>query len=174
MDKAALALFLMFSTAAAIFGQTAADLSAKYRLITSYEVQPGVVMTPQYASDGQVCEMVLERRQKTATGIILASSFSEKEVKELINQQVPEVERGRDLTQFLNTTIDGGFTITDYTYENIMVHVYGTTRPGPHRDLLVIITWRKRSCSGKGQLARSETANPNRQVPGMASNKQKK
>ena len=58
-------------------GQTSADVSAKYRQVTSYEQRPDVVMTPKYAADGQVCEMALARRQKTETGIFFAASFTE-------------------------------------------------------------------------------------------------
>jgi hypothetical protein len=109
MQKAALLILFSLGIATPALGQSAADFDAKYRRVTSYEVRPGVVMTPKYAPDGQVCEMVLEKRQKTETGIVFGFSFSEKEVKELVDALVPDSERGKNLTELLNTTIDGGF-----------------------------------------------------------------
>src|SRR2546426_4341056 len=100
MAKRTFVLLVMIGTGTLAWGQTSADLNAKYRQVTSYEVRPGIVMTPKYAADGQVCEMVLEKRQKTATGVNFGVSISEKEVKELVDELVPEAERGRNLTKF--------------------------------------------------------------------------
>jgi hypothetical protein len=140
-------VFLLIATPAVAGGQTSGDLRSKYRQVTSYELRPGVVMNPKYAADGQVCEMVLEKRQTTDAGMVFGVSFSKKEVKELVDELVPEAERGRDLTRPLNTTVDGGFITTEYTYENVLVRVYGITRPEPGGDMIVTITWRKRACS---------------------------
>lgn len=147
MIRGAFMVFLIFDISTITSGQTSADLSAKYQQITSYEVRPDVVMTPQYAADGQVCEMVLEKRQKTDSGMVFGTSFSEEEVKSLVDGLIPEPERGRNLTKPLNSTIDGGFITTVYTYENVIVRVYGITRPNPGGDRVIIITWPKRSCS---------------------------
>lgn len=162
MAKGAFVLFLMIGIAAIAWGQTSADLNAKYRQVTSYELRPGIVMTPKYAADGQVCEMNLERRQKTATGVTFGVSISEKEVKELVDELVPESKRGRNLTKLLNISVDGGFVTTEYTYENVLVRVYGITRPVPE-DRVVTITWPKRVCSGVPQSA-AGLPNPERIV----------
>jgi hypothetical protein len=54
MRKTWIALALVIGVSVAIRAQTSADLGAKYCKITSYEVGPGIVMTPRYAQDGQV------------------------------------------------------------------------------------------------------------------------
>jgi hypothetical protein len=148
MSKRALAAFLVAGIVSIAWGQTSADLSAKYRPVTSYEVRPGVVMTPSYAADGQVCEMVLEKRQKSENGVVFSTSFSEQEVKDLVDELVPEAERGRNLTKPLNSTVDGGFITTEYTYENVLVHVYGITRPAPSGNRVIAITWPRNGCGG--------------------------
>jgi hypothetical protein len=160
MRKAGVLSFLMLGIVAHSSGQSISDLSAKYRQITSYELRPDVVMTPKYAADGQVCEMVLEKRQKTDTGIVLGVSFSEKEVKALVDELVPETERGRDLTKPLNARVDGGFITTEYSYENVLVRVYGITRPAPAGDRVITITWPQRTCSGEQTSATTETVDP--------------
>ena len=119
-------------------------------------------MTPRYAADGQVCEMVVEKRHKKDGGIDFGSSFSEKELKELVNELVPEKERGEDQTEFLNSTIDGGFVTTEYSYENIVVTVRGITRPRPE-DMVVVITWRKRTC-GQGEAPTVSSTEQNKPV----------
>jgi hypothetical protein len=101
----------------------------------------------RFAANGQVCEMTLEKREKTDTGIVFDVSFSEKEVQTLIDDLVPENQRGRNLTRTLNETIDGAFTTTEYTYENAVVRVYGLVRPVDVTGKRVItITWPKRPC----------------------------
>ncbi|MGA7683833.1 MAG: hypothetical protein WCA58_02365 [Terriglobales bacterium] len=178
MFKGAFVVLLMLGIAAIVWGQSSADLSAKYRQITSYELRPDVVMTPKYAADGQVCEMILEKRQKTDNGMIFGVSFSEKEVKGLVDELVPEAERGRDLTKPLNTTVDGGFITTEYNYENVHVRVYGITRPAPAGDRVITITWPKRTCSGGQNSATAETVDPKTgnvhlTIPVVAKNKPK-
>lgn len=155
MKRALFIFFLLLSIAVAASGQTSANLTARYPPVTSYEVRPGVLMTPKYATDGLVCEMVIERRHKTETGINFGDFLSKELVKELVDELVPEAERGKNLTEFLNTTIDGGFITTEYAYENVLIRVHGITRPEPSGDMVVIITWRKRACSQQVQPARA-------------------
>jgi hypothetical protein len=110
-------------------------------------------MTARFAADGQVCEMTLEKRQKTDGGIVFGVSFSEKEIQSLLDELVPENERGRNLTRPLNATIDGGFITTEYNYENVFVRVNGITRPAPVGDRVITVTWRKRPCSAPQPVA---------------------
>ena len=173
-----LGLLLTLGIVAVAFGQTSADLSAKYRQITAYQLRPDVVMTAKYAADGQVCEMVLEKREKTDAGMVFGVSFSEKEVKGLVDELVPETERGRNLTRALNSTVDGGFITTEYNYENVHVRVYGITRPAPAGDRVITLTWPKRTCSGGQNSATNETIDPKTgnvhlTVPVVATNKPK-
>jgi hypothetical protein len=160
MFKGAFVVLLVLGIATVVWGQSSADLSAKYRQITSYELRPDVVMTPKYAADGQVCEMVLEKRQKTDAGMVFGVAFSESEVKTLVDELVPESERGRDLTKPLNTTVDGGFLTTEYSYENVHVRVYGITRPAPAGDRVITIIWPKRTCGGGQNSATGRVAHP--------------
>jgi hypothetical protein len=148
MNKVIFILLLALGPVTGTYGQSASDLDTKYPRVVSYEIHPGILMTPKYAPDGQVCEMVLERRQMVGPDVVFGSSFSEKEVKKLVDELAPETERGKNMTEFLNTTVDGGFLITEYNYENVLIRVYGVTRPEPVRNTLIKIIWRKRSCGG--------------------------
>jgi hypothetical protein len=155
MRKTWIALALVIGVSVAIRAQTSADLGAKYRQITSYEVRPGIVMTPRYAQDGQVCEMIVEKRAKTDKDIIFGSSFAEKEWKDVVDELVPPRKRGKDVTELLNTTVDGGFIAADYTYENVKIRVQGVTRPKPTPAALITITWSKRTCAEESRRQQS-------------------
>ena len=139
---------LLLTLVAAALGQTSADLSARYPAVTAYIVRPNVLMTARFAADGQVCEMTLEKRQKTDARIVFTSTFSDAEVQSLLDDLVPENQRGRNLTPVLNGDITGGFINEEHTYENVLIREDGITRPAGAAGYRVItISWRKRRCS---------------------------
>ena len=84
---------LLLTLAVAALGQTSADLNAKYPNVV-YRVRPHVLMTARFASDGQVCEMTLEKGQRTDTSIPYDDSFSNEEVRSLLDDLAPEGQRG--------------------------------------------------------------------------------
>jgi hypothetical protein len=144
---------LLLTLGVAALGQTSADLGAKYPHVTAYKVRPDVLMTARFAADGQVCEMTLEKRETTDTDMRFGDSFSGKEVQGLMDDLVPQNERGRNLTRALNEDIDGDFITTKFTYENVLFRVYGIIRPEVAAgDKVIIITWPKRPC-GEVQAA---------------------
>jgi len=150
---------LFLTLAAAALGQTSADLSAKYPNVIAYRVRPHVLMTARFASDGQVCEMTLEKGQRTDTSIPFDDSFSNEEVHSLMDDLAPEGQRGRDLTGRFHGTIEGLSFTNEYTYENVLVHVYGTMQVGAGQvgatgNKVIVITWRTRTCSAVKTAAR--------------------
>jgi hypothetical protein len=150
---------LFLTLAAAALGQTSADLSAKYPNVITYRIRPHVLMTARFASDGQVCEMTLEKGQLTDTSIPFVDSFSNEEVHSLVDDLAPEGQRGRDMTRRFDGSIEGlGYTSV-YTYENVLVHVYGTMQVeagqvGATGNKVIVITWRSRTCSAVKTAAR--------------------
>jgi hypothetical protein len=160
MSRICILLLILVSVA---FGQTSADLSAKFPEIAAYKIRSDVLMIARFAADGQVCEMELEKRQKTDKGIdVFTKFFSETEVRSLIDDLVPENERGRNLTPRFNGTIDGSAMTHEYTYENVLVHVYGNARsndagygknPWDVGYRVIIVTWPKRRCGSEASTA---------------------
>jgi hypothetical protein len=144
---------LLLALAVAALGQTSADLSAKYPNVIAYRVRPHVLMTARFAADGQVCKMTLEKGERTDTSIPFDDSFSNEEVHSLVDDLVPERLRGRDLTGRFHGTIEGLSVTTEYTYENVLVRVYGSRQPDGG-DKVIVITWRTRTCSGVQTVAR--------------------
>lgn len=148
---------LLLTLAVAALGQTSADLSAKYPKVIAYRIRPHVLMTARFAADGQVCEMTLEKGQRTDTSIVFDDSFSKEEVHSLMDELVPEGLRGRNLTRRFDGSIEGFSVTTQYTYENVLVRVYGTRSiraAGADGDKVIVITWRTRTCIGVQTVAR--------------------
>jgi hypothetical protein len=77
--------------------QNQRQLKQKYPKLNAYAVRPNILLTVQYASDGQVCEMVLEPRRWTDEKVVLASTLSEDETIPVVEEMVSESERGKKL-----------------------------------------------------------------------------
>jgi|ERR1019366_1910374 hypothetical protein len=156
MIRKFIVVLLALGIAPAGFVQTAGDFKTKYREVISYEVRPGIVMTPKYTADGQVCSMLLERRQETDTEIKLGYAISEKDVTELIDELVPKSVRGAGVYKGLakegpEMYIASGITRLVYTYENVSVEVLGLAKPKDGARLAITIYWPKTPCATTSQ-----------------------
>lgn len=167
MRKLAFLVCFVMGIAVSSQCQSASELSAKYRALKAYEVRPGILMTPLFASDGQVCEMVVERHTITMSAKITIdfdSHLSQKTIQALIDELVPLSVRGKPLADFKHwvgsAVIDGPFVITKYEYENVIVEVDNIVRGSSASaagHTVMIVTWWNRPCGGD---AKSTTAMP--------------
>lgn len=128
--------------AVSAWGQTADDLAIKYHSISAYEVRPGLLMTAKYAEDGQVCEMVLQRRY-AEDQTDADSTIPRKLEEQLIDELVPE--KGPATSRWLrNSFVAGGVTHTERDFANVLVVIDGTVSEG---DKVVTIRWKGRTCA---------------------------
>jgi len=131
--------------------QNQRQLEQKYPKLNAYVVRPNILLTARYATDGQVCEMVLETRRWTGEGqIVVMSALSEEETIRVVEEVVPESDRGRKLKTPLGSAVSGGSRTTRYTYENITIDFVGPWS-NSHPDMVVgymvaLVQWRNRSC----------------------------
>jgi len=130
--------------------QNQRQLEQKYPKLNAYVVRPNILLTARYANDGQVCEMVLETRRWTGESIALMSALSEDETVRVVEEVVPESDRGRKLKTPLGSEVSGGAITTRYTYENITIDFVGPWSNSSHDMvvgyMLAFVTWRNRSC----------------------------
>ena len=132
--------------------QNQLQLEQKYPKVNVYAVRSNILLTALYASDGQVCEMVLEPRRWTKEKVVLASALSEDETVPLVEEVVPESERGKKLKTPLGvlSAVAGGSITTTHTYENITIDFVGSTRNSPHDKvvgyMVAVVKWRNRWC----------------------------
>ena len=62
MNKATVVLALVLTFAGLTRSQSHAELNVKYPVVKSFEVRPGVLLTPRFTADGEVCQMSFERQ----------------------------------------------------------------------------------------------------------------
>jgi hypothetical protein len=156
MNKALLSLSLGLVLALALRSQSVADLNAKYPVVTSYEVRPGILMIPRYTDDGQVCEMSFARQHTTRSGLYLDSRISNKLANDIANELAPPATRGDELhgpphPSGMDVTT-GRVHMTVYNYENLEIMFAGLTGEYPGVDA-VVISWKNdRKCKDESKV----------------------
>lgn len=102
-----------------VFGQAASDIEAKYGKPTkAYAISQNIWMTPEYAYNGQVCEMVLYPRRIGPDVINLSKKLPLEELQNVLKELVPVNARGARKQHF-NTATGGGASWTTYAYEKV-------------------------------------------------------
>lgn len=135
-----------------VTAQTQQQLEQKHPKVNAYLVRPNLLLTAKFASDGRVCEMVLEPRRWTEEKVVLVSTLSEPDTIRVIEEIVPESERGNRLkgSPFDGmTSVAGGSSTTFYKYENMTIEFYGNTRQQCTGDMVAFVKFTNRSCSDK-------------------------
>jgi hypothetical protein len=136
------------------FANPVREKFAKYKTIEAYEIRPGILMMPRYSSDGQVCEIGLEKLHYSPEMIRLDSSLSRKEIDQIFEELVPANERGPRSKDFGGALItQGGHSLTtNIDFENVSIQIYsGASRASDQRgitadDVVARIIWKNRRC----------------------------
>ncbi|MFZ3200204.1 MAG: hypothetical protein WA175_03530 [Candidatus Acidiferrales bacterium] len=128
---------------------------AKYKAVEAYEIRPGVLMMPSYSSDGQVCEIGLEKLHYSPETIRLGSSLPRKEIDQIFDELVPPHERGPQSKDSMGTllTQPGDILATYIDFQNVSIQIYGDVSPAAGKgatnvDEVVAATliWKGRKC----------------------------
>jgi hypothetical protein len=128
---------------------------AKYKTVEAYEVRPGILMLPQYSSNGQVCEIGVEKLHYAPKKITLDSTLSRKVIEQITDELVPASERGPRVEEpgARNLIDEVGNNITMSTeYENVSIQIYGNATPSSAQggitvdDVVATIKWKNRKC----------------------------
>ena len=126
------------------------DKYSKYKAVEAYEVRPGILMMPRYSSDGQVCEIGLERRHYSPEKVALDSGLSRKEIDQIADEIVPADERGPKTTALggRDQIVEAGHTLVTYIeYENVLIQIYGGDSPKCNEgNVAATIRWTNRKC----------------------------
>ena len=115
-----LAFLTVFCSSVSAQGQTAADIRAKYgNSIEVYSVGEHIWMTPEYASDGQVCRIRLYPKRVGENTSYGSHELPFSELRDVLNSLVPVSMRGTKKESFGATATGGGAAWTNYDYENV-------------------------------------------------------
>jgi hypothetical protein len=132
--------------------QTESQLDQNYTKLRVYAVRPNISLTAKFGGDGRVCEMALEPRRYDGDKVALLSSLPKQEIVNIIEEVVPESDRGRRLegggfSKWLESDVSGDAIFTTYRYENMTIQVYGTIRKKDSDRMAAVVTFSQRSCN---------------------------
>jgi hypothetical protein len=127
---------------------------AKYRSVEAYEVRPGILMMPRYSAEGHICEIGLEDLHYTPGLVRLDAELSRTEIDQILDQVVPDSERGPKVKDPLGTLImRRGSSITmNIDYEYVSEQIYSVVTSPPKKKQVVtetraaVIRWKNREC----------------------------
>lgn len=153
MNRSLIALAFLLSATSVAFGQSDADFRARFSRISAYEVRPGIIMIATFGPNGEASELVFQKEHTTPGIVDLDSTLSQRDIIDIVEKIIPEVERGKRLKGFLGrddgtTSIDGTTMETEYQYERISVVFYGGVATKCHGDMVAIVRWRDNTKDG--------------------------
>jgi hypothetical protein len=126
---------------------------AKYKAVEAYEVRPGILMFPTYSEDGEVCEIVLERRHYSPEMIRLDSNLSREDVDAIVDELAPASERGPKSGNTLGDLmlVDGLGMTTLEQFENVTVKIESAVVAKSKKattvdEVAAVIIWKHRQC----------------------------
>lgn len=122
------------------------DVYKQYRSVHSYEIRPGVLITPSYSSEGRVCEIAIEKRHYSGKAVDIDGAMSDEEIQLLFDELAPLKERGHlkfpDVVEM--TEESGWFRTTTTPYENVSLQMYG--RVENKKYVAAIVKWERQEC----------------------------
>ncbi|HEV2835745.1 MAG TPA: hypothetical protein VGW58_10535 [Pyrinomonadaceae bacterium] len=130
-----LAVLMFFVCVAPVLGQTASDMEQRFgKPVPVYSVSEHIWMTPEYATDGQVCRMTLYPKRTSGNTNYVGVALQFKELRDLLNSLVPPDKRGLKTDLNFGATATGGPAVwTTYPYEKVtftfISSMFKTTEP---------------------------------------------
>lgn len=135
---------------------SAHDFRSRYPVVESYEIRPGVLMTPKYAADGDVCEMIIEKRHVRGQTVDFSSSMPRESVLKMIDELAPPAERGKAIIQIAGfdyvTNVSGLVSTSNADYENVAIEIHSAESSSDYGDVAVSLRWKKNKCAPSATL----------------------
>jgi hypothetical protein len=124
---------LLLLCVSSTLGQTPSEFEKRYgKPVISYKVSENILMTPEYASDGQVCVMRLFPRHFGPNANNVSPNLPFQELKVVLNELVPLQARGAKKEPFDTGAAGGGVEWMTYAYENVKFSFLASFRPDPN------------------------------------------
>jgi hypothetical protein len=121
---AKLAIVMTVFNVVSAFSQTRTEIEAKFgQPVNAYKVSERIWMSPEYASDGQVCRMTFYPRRFSSTTTYLINQLSFDEFRTVIDAIVPLALRGAQKEPFGNGlwNVGGGGRWANFVYERVTI-----------------------------------------------------
>jgi hypothetical protein len=119
-----------------------------YHPVESYEIRPGVLITPHYSANHEICEISIEKRHYSNDAIDVDGTMSSEQIRQLFDELAPKEERGQPgwkLPESAEVTdVDGGIRRTHVMYENVSLTMYGKAEN--QKYVAAVIAWNAEHC----------------------------
>jgi hypothetical protein len=127
---------------------------AKYKSVESYEIRPEILIMPTYSTDGEVCQIGVEKRLYSPERVSVDPTLPRRTIEEIFDELVPSQDRGPRVQDFGDDLmIEGGQTATtNIGYKNVVLEIFSQRMPGSTKskvivgDIAAVIQWRHRKC----------------------------
>lgn len=146
LKRLCLLQIVLVLTGGAVLAQSSSELQSKYGSPQdAYVIRPGLLMTAKYAADGRVCEMYIIEARTPGSNIGRRTPLTAETVPALIEELVPDGERGNKLRWPAQVT---GMTIQVlYKYEHVSGEFVQNLLPSKGwSDSSLTIKWANRVC----------------------------
>lgn len=124
----------------------APHFQSRYPRIDSYEIRPGILVTP-VSMKGTLCQVSFEQRHVQKDAVHMQSTMPRELVLEIIDELAPPDVRGKPLWQVAGfdymDSISGSTAVSIANYKNVTVQIYKTRSESG--DVATIIEW-KHAC----------------------------
>ena len=151
LKRLCLLSIVLLLTSGTTVAQRSSELESKYGSPQeAFVIRPGLLMTAKYAADGRVCEMYIVEARTPGSDIGLRTPLNPETVPPLIDELVPESERGGKLRWPVQTT---GMTLTVlYKFQNVSIELVQNLLPSKGwSDGILKIRWGNRECPAPTQ-----------------------
>ena len=131
---AKLAIVMTVFNVVLAFGQSRTEIEAKFgQPVNAYLVGERIWMSPEYASDGQVCRMTFYPRRFSSTTNYFVNELPFNEFRSVIDGVVPVAIRGAQKEPFGNGSWNGGGGIlwATFAYERVTISYIATFQIDP-------------------------------------------
>ena len=146
LKRLCLLQIVLVLTGGTVVAQRSSELQSKYGSPQdAFVIRPGLLMTAKYAADGRVCEMYIIEARTPGSNIVLRTPLTPETVPALIDELVPEGERGSKLRWPVQTQ---GMTLQAlYRFENVSIELVQNLLPSKGwSDGILKIKWANRVC----------------------------
>lgn len=126
---------LVISTVSFVHGQTVKDFENKYgRPINAYSLSDFIWVTPSFARDGTLCQMLVYPKRFGNGATNLFDELPSGELQISLDKLVPVSSRGKRKDPFVSAWTGGGAMVTTYVYENITIIFFRPLKLAPEKS----------------------------------------
>jgi len=139
---------ILGAIAHSVVAQTPTDLETKYGPpLNTYVIRTGLLLTVKYTAGKQVCAMSIVEAGTGGANISTRTPLTYELVRQLIDELVPEAERGQKVRAYGAASVTGMTAQYLFNYEAVSIELIQNLMPSKGwSDNQLEIKWNNRVC----------------------------